>query len=60
VGVDRVGGEPGHDQRHAPLVPPGKEAKVMTGKTSPEHGPLKEPRIRREIAVLDTQQRASM
>ena len=41
-----------------PLVP--WEAKVMTGKTSPEHGPLKEPRIRREIAVLDTQQRASM
>jgi hypothetical protein len=51
VGVDRVRGrEPGHDQRHRPRLSLPEEAKVMTSKILPEHGPLKEPRIRQKIA----------
>jgi hypothetical protein len=32
------------------LSPRGEEAKVMTGKTLPEHAPQEEPRIRKKIA----------
>jgi len=54
MGVDRVGGEPGHDQRHAPACPPREEAKVMTGKTLPEHGPPRRAEDSTKYRVLDT------